>query len=228
MQVSHSETELIQNPPQRIEPYINILPSDRVLIIGTSGSGKSYRTRRILLPRYAVRPVVFDPKERWFDDERGGKIVSTFKRGAEYQIIRLPDYDESDGPELWDEQAQRVLRDAPHTLIIDELTLVTGTRTFPRGIGRILRTGREVGDNKGNASSVGLWMLTQQPAYIPTAAYALANHKFIFMQERDDDIIRIGRETTKEIIPYVRRLHKRDYVYYNREKGLLIPVRVSR
>jgi hypothetical protein len=209
------------HPQTNAPPLIDIHPSDRVLIIGTSGSGKSYLTRRVLVPRYAVYPVVFDPKERW--NAPTAKIVQRYDHRAAYQVVRLPDYDEKDGPELWDEQAQAVLRDAPHTLIVDELTLVTGTRTFPRAFGRILRTGR---DTRGGA--VGLWMLTQQPAYIPTAAYALANHKFIFMQEREDDVIRIGRETTPAIIPYVRSLHRREYVYYNREKGIIIHVRARK
>jgi len=198
-------------------PEIVVHPSERVLIIGTSGSGKSYLTRTELLPRFGVRPVVFDPKERW--EARGCKVVEHFTRRYGYQAIRLPEYDEDDGPDLWNEQAQAVLRNAPRTLVVDELTLCTKPQRLPSAMGRILRTGR---DTRGG--SVGLWMLTQQPVQIPTACYALSNHKWIFMQEREADIVRIGQETTPALIPFVEGLGKRDYVYYNKERRIIVPV----
>jgi hypothetical protein len=200
------------------EPDINILPSDRVLIIGTSNSGKSWLTRRILVPRYALNPVVLDPKERW--EAPGARIVKKFRPGAAYQTVRLGDYADRDGPELWDAVVAAAMRDRiPHTIIVDELTLVTRSQMLPPSLGRAVRTGR---DTKRGA--FGVWMLTQQPAFIPTVTYALSNHKFIFQCERDADIKRIGEETTPELIPFIRELHQGDYVYYNRERALIIPV----
>jgi energy-coupling factor transporter ATP-binding protein EcfA2 len=201
-------------------PVIDIGPDERVLIIGTAGSGKSYLTRRVLVPRYAHRPVVFDPKERW--NAKNAKVVHRFTRGLDYQVIRLGDYEEREGPYLWDDQAQSVMRDnGGHTLILDELTTVIVSRMyFPAAIGRAVRTGR---DTRRGAFPV--WMITQQPTQIPSTAYALANHKFFFMQERERDIQRIANETHPAIASYVRKLRKGDYVYYNREKALLVPVK---
>jgi hypothetical protein len=197
---------------------IRIAPSERVLIIGTAGSGKSWLTRRVLVPHFALNPVVLDPKERW--EARDSEIVDRFTPGLPYQTVRLGDYPEEEGPELWDAVVQAAMRDrVPHTIIVDELTLVTRSQQLPRGLGRAVRTGR---DTKRGA--FGVWMLTQQPAFIPTVTYALSNHKFIFMCERDADIKRIGEETVPEIVPYVQNLREGDYVYYNRQRALIIPV----
>lgn len=204
--------------PAEGEPLIDIAPSDRVLIIGTSDSGKSFLTRRVLAPHFAVNPVVLDPKERW--EARDSEIVNKFRSGLPYQTIRLGDYADKDGPELWDAQVQAAMRDRiPHTIIVDELTLVTRSQQLPPSLGRAVRTGR---DTKRGA--FGVWMLTQQPAYIPTVTYALSNHKFIFMCERERDIERIGEETVPELMPYIRVLRQGDYVYYNRQRALIIPV----
>jgi hypothetical protein len=203
-------------------PQIEILPSDRVLIIGTSDSGKSWLTRRVLVPAFAVNPVVLDPKERW--EAYNAEVVEQFTPGHPYQVVRLGDYDEAEGPALWDAVVQAAMRDrVPHTIIVDELTLVTKSQQLPRGLGRAVRTGR---DTKRGA--FGVWMLTQQPAFIPTVTYALSNHKFIFMCERAADIKRIGEETTEDIVPFIADLRQGDYVYYNKQRALIIPVERKR
>lgn len=189
---------------------IDIRPDERVLIIGTSGSGKTFLTWNILIPRYAVRPVVFDPKERLEPFDDSWKVLSHFSPRAEKQIIRIPEYEERDGPDLWDAEVGEVLRDGNRTLIIDELTLCSRPREFPRYLGRAIRTGRDY-----KRGSVGVWMVCQRCANIPVSAYSESRHIYCFSLTRADDRERLGRETHDDVVSLLDELDWHDCVHYD-------------
>lgn len=198
---------------------IDIAPSERALIVGTSGSGKTFLTWNVLIPRYAMRPVIFDPKERIEPPDDTWRILRGFSEHVEKQIIRLPEYEERDGADLWDEQVGKVLRDGGHTIVIDELTLCSRPREFPRYLGRAIRTGRDY-----KRGSVGVWMLCQRCANIPVSAYSESRHIFSFRLTREDDRERLGRETIPQIAEEVADLGNHDYVYYDTLKKRIIVV----
>jgi hypothetical protein len=189
---------------------IDIAPSERVLIAGTSGSGKTFLLRNVLVPLYAVNPVIFDPKERWEPPDESWQIVDDFNPEHERQIIRMGDYAETDGPALWDEQMGNILRHGGHTVIVDELTLVTKPRAFPPYIRRAVFTGRDYKNG-----SVGVWMVTQRPAFVPTSAFSESRHLITFPLTRADDRERWARETHDQIIEELDALAQHDFVYYD-------------
>lgn len=197
---------------------IDIQPSERVLIVGTSGSGKTFLTWNILIPRYAVRPVIFDPKERIEPPDDSWQVVSAFNADIDKQIIRLPEYEESEGAALWDAQVAHILKDGNRTLVIDELTLCSKPREFMRSMGRAIRTGRDYKNG-----SVGIWMLCQRCANIPTSAYSESRHIFCFNLTRRDDRERMGKETNEHVVNEIDALDWHDYVYYDtREKRIVV------
>lgn len=189
---------------------IEIRPDERMLIVGTSGSGKTFLVWNVLIPRYAVRPVVFDPKERLEPWDESWKIVRGFHPQLEKQIIRLPEYAENDGPDLWDAEVGKVLRDGNRTIIIDELTLCSRPREFPRYLGRAVRTGRDY-----KRGSVGIWMVCQRCANIPVSAYSESRHIYSFSLTREDDRERLGRETHPDVVALLDELHWHDCVHYD-------------
>lgn len=198
---------------------IDIQPSERVLIVGTSGSGKTFLTWNVLVPRYAVRPVVFDPKERLEPPDDTWNILESFHPKAEKQIIRIPEYEERDGPSLWDAQVQNVLRDGNRTLIIDELTLVTNPRMLPKSLARAIRTGRDY-----KRGSVGVWMLAQRCADLPISCYSESRHKFCFQLTEEGDQETWGRRTARVVGDEIATLSGHDYVYFDSLKKRMVVV----
>lgn len=194
-------------------PMIDINPDERVLVVGTSGSGKTFLVWNILIPRYAIRPVVFDPKERLEPWDETWEIVPHFNPEIEKQIVRIPEYEEKYGPDLWDAEVAKILRDGNRTLIIDELTLCTRPREFPRSLGRAIRTGRDY-----KHGSVGVWMICQRCANIPTSAYSESRHIYSFSLTREDDRERLSRETHPLMVELLDELDWHDYVHYDTRK----------
>lgn len=195
-----------------------IEPSERWIILGKTGSGKSEFAKYLLRIVAQKMPVVIvDPKEFWLGRnpkwagrrEMGTidkpRLVSTFNPKLRVQCIQ-PDPDD---PE--DERLSRlcfdVLKRGNWFLYFDETEDIATAHSVPRHIRRIWKTGR--------ALNVGAWVSTQAPSGIPRIFKSQAE-KFVSLKVGDQDIDTVASllHATEE---EVRTLGKYEWLYYDVE-----------
>jgi DNA helicase HerA-like ATPase len=192
-------------------------PSERWIIMGKTGSGKSEFAKYLLRIIAEKMPVVIiDPKEFWLGKypqwemkrKMPGTIdkphlIQSFNPKWRVQLLQ-PDADDPD-----DERLSRlcydVLKHGNVFLYFDETEDIATAHTIPRHIRRIWKTGRALG--------VGAWVSTQAPTGIPKIFKSQAEH-FVTLKVGDEDIetvaalLHADREEVRGLKPY-------EWLYYN-------------
>jgi hypothetical protein len=184
--------------------------SDRVFVVGTTGSGKTYLLRKLAAPQAYV--VVLDPKHQWeWGKERlphgPGVITNKFQVLEEWEepspIVYRPSYDEArEGcPEFF-----RWLFTRGNTIcVIDEVLSITPPVNIPRDFAICIQQGR--------SRNVALWMATQRPSRIPIPILSESEHHCVFRLRHPNDLKRMAEYTD----PIVEERPARDhnFWYYN-------------
>lgn len=204
---------------------IEIMPSDRVFIVGTTGSGKSTLAQRLLARRKYL--VVLDPKHQFSLDNTPKKtskvnsksdnadvlITSDLKECYKWEspkpIIYRPSLMECDAglPQFWSWIWGR-----GNTLVyVDEVLRITPPVNIPRGFATCIQMGR--------SRDIGIWCATQRPARIPIPILSESEHDFIFRLRHPADLKRMADYTDPEIIRNPVANH--DFWYYNDREQLL-------
>jgi energy-coupling factor transporter ATP-binding protein EcfA2 len=195
----------------------HIDPSERWIIIGKTGSGKSefakYMLREIA-KKYPV--VIIDPKEFWMgrspqfetNRKKPGTIdkphrVNSFNPKFRVQLLQ-PDPDDPDDERLA-RMCKAVLDHGDVFMYFDESEDIATAHAVPYYIRRIWKTGR--------AKGVGAWVSTQAPTGIPRIFKSQAEH-FITFKVGEQDV-----DTVADLVhadpEEVRKLQKFHYLYYN-------------
>ena len=158
---------------------IRLRTNQRVMFVGTTGSGKSELAKHFL--QKINRVLVIDPKHTFrMDGYRISKNVPFdwfgFKQDDFHVIYRPRLFDDGNLAQL----IYRLLRRKHITIYIDELaTLVEMFKRSTVVLADAVRTGRE--------KHISIWSATQRPRWIPRIFLTEAENIFQFQLRSEDD-----------------------------------------
>lgn len=194
-------------------------PSERWLILGKTGSGKTVFAKHLLRDVAKLYPVVIvDPNELWLGKGKGRHthewatrkefgtidkphLVETFNPKWRVQCIQ-PDEDDMDKLE---KLCYAVLKKEDMFIYFDETEGIATATHVPKFI-RVLW-------KRGRAHHIGAWASTQVPKGIPRIFKSQAEH-FITMKVGDEDAP-IAAEIAHVDDKIIRKLKPYEWIYYN-------------
>lgn len=153
---------------------MKIKPSERLALIGTTGSGKSFLAARLLTG--LKRAVVIDPKHTFkLEGYKPGKRLPLWSN--EYRLIYRPAMNDDSAMagllfELW--------KRGNVVIYIDELQTLTDLYPLStRALENIARTGRE--------KKISLWAAMQRPRWVPRIFLTESEVLAVFLLRAQDD-----------------------------------------
>lgn len=209
---------------------MRIDPSERWIIIGKTGSGKTEFCKyllRIVVKKWPV--IIVDPKELWLGKGKGrhrkewaqGKepgtidkphLVIKFNPKFRVQCIQPDDMDE-------DGRLARLcftlLRRGDAFIFFDETEGLATANSVPAYLRKIWKTGR--------AWNIGAWACSQTPSGIPKIFKSQAEHFIVFKVGEED--AELAAELVKVTPNEIKALKRYQWYYYNTdmERGELHP-----
>jgi len=201
---------------------IKVDPSERWIILGKTGSGKTEFVKHLLRDIQKHMPVaIVDVNETWLGKGKGGKrtdwaerrdpgtvdkphLVERFIPKFHVQLLQ-PDVDGSDEDTTLPKFCYDILHKGNHFIYFDESEGIATATHVPQHIRRIWKAGR--------AHNIGAWVSTQAPKGIPRIFKSQAEHFVTFkVGEEDVDFTASLVHATKE---EVAGLGKYEWLYYN-------------
>ncbi len=177
-------------------PLANIKPTDRVILVGTTGSGKTYFAQHVL--KRAPCLVVMDPKglinSKEWALEPWDKKQRHLNKGENVRV-RIPPQTHEDDWEYYFARIYEIARARkyrPFVVYIDELYGI-GPANGSRGLQALYTRGRELG--------ISVWASTQRPKRIPIYALSEAETIILFTTRMPQDVDLMG-----EMIPDLGQL----------------------
>lgn len=203
---------------------------EHVVAIGPTGQGKTELAIRLLPIRSWV--TVFGAKGR--DKTLDKLIAAGYVRADSWNGVQdVFDYivlwPRIRGAEHWKEQRQvfseamaAMYRSGGWTAVFDEVVYMARFLRLERELEFLLQQGRSAG--------ISVVAMTQRPAFIPLAFYDQTSHVFVF---KDPDTRNIQREAEftgqdrRVFHSLVHSLHKHEFLYYNKDSGMLARSKVE-
>ena len=163
-----------------VDQTITIRSRDRVLLVGRTGSGKTFAAEHLTRP--LPRLVVLDPKGTlgtWKLDPWDRDTRRRLKNGDPVRTRVVVPFGK-DPDEIWDEALFEVYAGGNVTCYVDEVYGVVDPGSKPsRNLTGLWTRGRELG--------VGAWAASQRPAWVPLFILSEADHFFQFRLSLDED-----------------------------------------
>lgn len=196
---------------------MEIKSSERVTIVGKTGSGKSVLVRK--LSEQFKKVIFVDPKcenAQHFPyatkcttvKEVFEKVDESLENKEDFFILYQP-LDLSE--EVFNNFCGEVFLRGNMTIFMDEVSFVC----FPQATinhQRIIRMGRSKG--------IGIHHLTQRPKFVDNFILSEAEHFFIFRLQLVDDRKKIEGIIGEDLDEHMERMDKFEFLYYNAETGV--------
>ncbi len=174
---------------------IRVLTTDRVAIVGKTGSGKTYLARRLCAR--VSRLVVIDHKSSlggWHCEDATEAAWAKLERGDPARVRVV--YEDDD---TYETAIAIALAAGNCTIYIDEIYGVTENGKRPRALIAALTRGREFG--------VGVWTSTQRPKHLPLFVLSEADHYFVMRLNLDEDRKRLAAFAGEEVLSKIDDEH---------------------
>jgi hypothetical protein len=192
-------------------PQINVRPSDRCVVLGAPGMGKSTFMGRML--RNADRFIVTDPKQEF--EMRGVPILPAVDPKLDRQIIRLPRMSPREKLAAWAAVLDTAYEMRNVIVYNDELTdMIDGPQRLPESLDWANRAGR--------SRNVALWWGSQEPTFVPNTIFANANHFFFFHLQLESHRRKVELMTMDGIADEIEALPAFDCLYLTRDPGATV------
>lgn len=178
---------------------------EHVVIIGDTGSGKTYLESKLLQLRDYVIVLRTKPDDIKFAGfvkvDSHKKLVSLRER----KFLLTPRY------ELQQYEASKAMeivwREGGWTFAIDETYYATAILKVERQINKLFTQGR--------SKKISLVAGMQRPAWVSRFALSQASHAFIFRCE-GRDLVTISQSLSPQVVKPVESLRGHDFVYFHR------------
>lgn len=170
--------------------FDELLPgrTDRVALIGTTGSGKTTIAEQ-LLPKLPY-VVVFDTKGRinWGRGWQLHRSFDTLRKSKHSHLVYRPAYATVRNMEQVERFWAWVFERGNTTAYADEVTdFCNGPMVYPFHFGRCITRGREL--------NVTVWSGSQRPTGIPKICLTESETTFVFFLKSADDRKRVAEDT---------------------------------
>lgn len=196
------------------EPRLRLY-TDRLAIVGETGSGKSELARH-LFERARCRRLFVDPKHTWrVKDVKPAYTVADIDWRAPVIHVRPPWFDRAFSDELY-RAAFRRLRHA--VVLTDESYGVSSPSWHGAGIDAVQTQGREL--------ELGHIALIQRPVNVARTLYTESTHIFVFRGIDDDDLQTLRRSfvwlSLEQLRDELFKLPKYGYLWIDRDRRIVL------
>lgn len=194
---------------QTTEITPSLKQGEHVLLVGPTGSGKSFLGDRFL--RSYPYTVVLDSKDElhWKGFLRTKKLDAVRYLDASH-IIYVPEH--RNLIESADTLFELVYTQRGWTVYVDEVYSLGLGMSVPPSFNKLLTRGRSRG--------ITVWTGTQRPKWMPLFCFTESKHYFLFRVTSEDDIRTIARQASPEIATRIKSLQKYGFIYYNKEDDI--------
>jgi hypothetical protein len=180
-------------------------PTDRAVLMGRTGSGKTVLAMHLLASRRFV--VVHDSKDKlfWPGYARYTEL-SALMQAPEPKLIYAPNHWEIDDLEKQELFFRWIYERKNTTLYVDEVYAVANANNIPHYYRACLTRGRQLG--------ISTFSATQRPKRIPLEILSESEHYYVFSLLLPED-----RDKVKNILPFdpnkLRELQAHQFFYGN-------------
>lgn len=182
---------------------------EHIVVIGRTGSGKTYLISRLVQLRQHVVFFRTKPDKNKFPDLVNVARADAMRNFNGQRLLLEPSYQRQavEGYRM----LEYAWQDGSWCVVIDELWYAEEQLGLRDYVNRMLTQGR----SKDISAVLGV----QRPVDISRFALSETKHIFIFQTEGRDLKFTLRDSTTDRIVPAVQSLQRYEFIYYNRETG---------
>lgn len=187
---------------------LTIKQSERVLIVGKTGSGKTYLAEK--LTGSLTRLIVLDPKGQLkgrFNLEEWGSSTEKAIKGGEAVRVRAALPPGQSGADYWESILALAYHAGNITIYIDEIYGVVPPGSKPD-------VWLTAAYTRGREKNVAVWGASQRPVWVPLISLSEADWFFVFRLQLPEDRARMAGIIDETILKPIRDPHGFFY-YYN-------------